>query len=159
MNIGILHGILIGTLSILYLYFIAKMQKWYFHKLFNYKLNNSVLTIYIGSLIMSLINLYYFSDLATQAFLFFANSSSFMEALEYSAIYFVIAFILSILLFRFSFLFVGFLTAENELAELAKDNRELAIMHAFVVIGLSIILGPSLVIIASDYIPYSEIAN
>lgn len=135
------------------------MQKWYFHKLFNYKLNNSVLTIYFGSLIMSLINLYYFSDLATQAFLFFANSSSFMEALEYSAIYFVIAFILSILLFRFSFLFVGFLTAENELAELAKDNRELAIMHAFVVIGLSIILGPSLVIIASDYIPYSEIAN
>lgn len=159
MNIGILHGILIGTLSILYLYFVAKMQKWYFRKLFNYKLNNSVLTIYISSLIMSLINLYYFSDLATQAFLFFANSSFFMKAFEYSAIYFVIAFILSILLFRFSFLFVGSLTAENEMAELAKDNRELAIMHAFVVIGLSIILGPSLVIIASDFIPYSEFAN
>jgi hypothetical protein len=53
-------------------------------------------------------------------------------------------------------LIVGFITPENEDDELIKNNIELAILHAVILISLAIMLAPALVKIEAQFIPYPK---
>jgi hypothetical protein len=64
--------------------------------------------------------------------------------------------VFSLLFFRFSFIIVGFLTPENEEDELIKNNIELAVVHAIILIALSFLIAPALIQIASEFIPYPK---
>jgi uncharacterized membrane protein YjfL (UPF0719 family) len=65
--------------------------------------------------------------------------------------------IFSLVFFRFSFLITALLTKEKEEDELIKNNIELALIHAVILIALSYVIAPSLIQIASKFIPYPKL--
>lgn len=157
MKIELLNLVSTFVLSIFYLFFFAKVQNVFFQKFTNPKKNVAVMILFISSLISASINLVYISHLSTNAGVFFLKNDNYLNAILYPAGYFFSMWLISFLIFRFSFLIVGMLSKENEEDELTKNNIELAIIHAVILISLTAIIAPSLVSIASHFIPYPEL--
>jgi hypothetical protein len=140
----------------LYLFFFAKIQHIFFKKFSQTNKNHAVLIVYVASLIAASINLIHISELTANANRFFLKSSNFVNSLVFSLSYFVGMWVFSLILFRLSFLVVGFLTPENEEDELMKNNVELALIHAIILVALSFVIAPALIQIASEFIPYPK---
>jgi hypothetical protein len=144
------------VLGMLYLFFFAKIQHIFFKKFSQTNKNHAVLIVYVASLIAASINLIHISELTANANRFFLKSSNFVNSLVFSLSYFVGMWVFSLILFRLSFLVVGFLTPENEEDELMKNNVELALIHAIILVALSFVIAPALIQIASEFIPYPK---
>lgn len=144
------------TLGLLYLFMFAKIQHAFFLKLSQPKKNNAVLIVYVASLIAASINLVHIAELTANASRFFLKSENYVNAMMYSFAYFAGMWAFSLLFFRFSFIIISYLTPENEEDELIKNNIELAIVHAIILIALSFVMAPALIRIASEFIPYPE---
>jgi hypothetical protein len=143
-------------LGLIYLFFFAKIQHVFFQKLSQPKKNHAVLVVFVASLIAASINLIHIAELTANANRFFLKTDDYFNALVYSLAYFAGMWVFSLLFFRFSFIIVGFLTPENEEDELIKNNIELAVVHAIILIALSFVIAPALIQIASEFIPYPK---
>lgn len=157
MKSEIINLLTLLTLGLVYLYFFAKVQHQFFLPLSQPKKNNAVLTVFIASLISASINLVHIADLAADAMRFFLKNDNYTSCILFAIGYFTGMWIFSLLLFRLSYLVVGFLTPEKENDELLKNNIEIALIHAVILISLSFIIGPALVKIAAGFIPYPEL--
>jgi hypothetical protein len=139
-----------------YLFLFAKIQHIFFQKLSQPQKNNAVLIVFVASLIAASINLIHIAELTANAIRFFLKSGDYLNSLIFSVSYFAGMWVFSMLFFRFSFVIIGFLTPEKEEDELIKNNIELAVIHAVILIALSFVIAPALIQIASEFIPYPK---
>ena len=114
------------------------------------------ITIFTAALIASSVNLYAVADISSDAISFFLEQKSYIKAAIYALSFFTGTWIFSLILFHGSFLFVSGFTSLDEKQALEANNMELALMHAIILITLSVIISPALMSIASEFIPYPK---
>lgn len=150
-NLGILF-----VFGISYLISFSKMQERYFIK-FGYPNRPFAVTILLlGSIVAASINMIHIAELAASANRFFIQQSEYFKMLVFALSFFSGMWFFSLALFHISFLLLGFITPEDETAELTKNNLEIALLHVVILIALTFIISPALVKLASEFIPYPE---
>ena len=146
----------LGTLTILsifYLFTFARVQSNFFDKYLEEK-NAAILIVFGSSLLAAGINLNHISDTSSDAMRFLISQNDWAKALGFALLFFAGMWIFSYLLFRITFFITGFLTPESELNELRKNNIEIALVHAIIILVLSFVLAPAITRVASHFVPY-----
>ncbi|MDP4815688.1 MAG: hypothetical protein NWR79_14560 [Saprospiraceae bacterium] len=146
----------LGTLTILsifYLFTFARVQSNFFDKYLEEK-NAAILIVFGSSLIAAGINLNHISDTSSDAMRFLISQNEWAKALGFALLFFAGMWIFSYVLFRITFFITGFLTPESELNELRKNNIEIALVHAIIILVLSFVLAPAITRVASHFVPY-----
>jgi len=142
--------------GILYIFTFSKVQNVFYNKISKPK-NNATLIVYLSSIAVASINLIHISDAASDVVLYFLKQESLIKGILFSTTFFSSSWIFSFLFIRGSFYIIGQLTPENEIDELKKDNKEIALIHALIIVGLSFVIAPTLSKIATSFIPYPEL--
>ncbi|NBU91943.1 MAG: hypothetical protein EBS17_03775 [Flavobacteriia bacterium] len=122
-------------------------------------LNHATGLLLVGVLIGFGINLNDLAEIAVTSFFFYAKTSGYLVGILFWFIFAMIAFCISYLLFRFSFLMINWATPENEKEELGKNNWVLATIHAVVYIMLCLVLSESVSLLANTLVDYPEYPN
>ena len=146
----------LGTLTILsifYLFTFARVQSNFFDKYLEEK-NAAILIVFGSSLLAAGINLNHISDTSSDAMRFLISQNEWAKAIGFALLFFAGMWIFSYVLFRITFFITGFLTPESELNELRKNNIEIAIVHAIIILVLSFVLAPAITRVASHFVPY-----
>lgn len=146
----------LGTLTILsifYLFTFARVQSNFFDKYLEEK-NAAILIVFGSSLLAAGINLNHISDTNSDSMRFLISQNEWAKAIGFSLLFFAGMWIFSYILFRVTFFITGFLTPESELNELRKNNMEIALVHAIIILVLSFVLAPALTRVASHFVPY-----
>jgi putative Mn2+ efflux pump MntP len=146
----------LGTLTILsifYLFTFARVQSNFFDKYLEEK-NAAILIVFGSSLLAAGINLNHISDTSSDAMRFLISQNEWAKAIGFALLFFVGMWIFSYVLFRITFFITGFLTPESELNELRKNNIEIALVHAIIILVLSFVLAPAITRVASHFVPY-----
>jgi hypothetical protein len=146
----------LGTLTILsifYLFTFARVQSNFFDKYLEEK-NAAILIVFGSSLLAAGINLNHISDTSSDAMRFLISQNEWAKAIGFALLFFAGMWIFSYVLFRITFFITGFLTPESELNELRKNNIEIALVHAIIILVLSFVLAPAITRIASHFVPY-----
>ena len=146
----------LGTLTILsifYLFTFARVQSNFFDKYLEEK-NAAILTVFGSSLLAAGINLNHISDTSSDAMRFLISQNEWAKAIGFALLFFAGMWIFSYVLFRITFFITGFLTPESELNELRKNNIEIALVHAIIILVLSFVLAPAITRVASHFVPY-----
>jgi uncharacterized membrane protein YjfL (UPF0719 family) len=146
----------LGTLtifSIFYLFTFARVQSNFFDKYLEEK-NAAILIVFGSSLLAAGINLNHISDTSSDAMRFLLSQNQWTKALGFALLFFAGMWIFSYVLFRITFFITGFLTPESELNELRKNNIEIALVHAIIILVLSFVLAPAITRLASHFVPY-----
>ena len=146
----------LGTLTILsifYLFTFARVQSNFFDKYLEEK-NAAILIVFGSSLLAAGINLNHISDTSSDAMRFLISQNEWAKAIGFALPFFAGMWIFSYLLFRITFFITGFLTPESELNELRKNNIEIALIHAIIILVLSFVLAPAITRVASHFVPY-----
>jgi putative Mn2+ efflux pump MntP len=146
----------LGTLTILsifYLFTFARVQSNFFDKYLEEK-NAAILIVFGSSLLAAGINLNHISDTSSDAMRFLISQNDWAKALGFALLFFAGMWIFSYVLFRITFFITGFLTPESELNELRKNNIEIALVHAIIILVLSFVLAPAITRVASHFVPY-----
>jgi uncharacterized membrane protein YjfL (UPF0719 family) len=145
-----------GTLTILsifYLFTFARVQSNFFDKYLEEK-NAAILIVFGSSLLAAGINLNHISDTSSDAMRFLISQNEWAKAIGFALLFFAGMWIFSYVLFRITFFITGFLTPESELNELRKNNIEIALVHAIIILVLSFVLAPAITRVASHFVPY-----
>jgi uncharacterized membrane protein YjfL (UPF0719 family) len=146
----------LGTLTILsifYLFTFARVQSNFFDKYLEEK-NAAILIVFGSSLLAAGINLNHISDTSSDAMRFLISQNEWAKAIGFALLFFAGMWIFSYVLFRITFFITGFLTPESELNELRKNNIEIALVHAIIILVLSFVLAPAITRLASHFVPY-----
>ena len=146
----------LGTLTILsifYLFTFARVQSNFFDKYLEEK-NAAILIVFGSSLLAAGINLNHISDTSSDAMRFLISQNEWAKAIGFALLFFAGMWIFSYVLFRITFFITGFLTPESELNELRKNNIEIALVHAIIILVLSFVLAPAITRVASHFVPY-----
>ena len=146
----------LGTLTILsifYLFTFARVQSNFFDKYLEEK-NAAILIVFGSSLLAAGINLNHISDTSSDAMRFLISQNEWAKAIGFALLFFAGMWIFSYVLFRITFFITGFLTPESELNELRKNNIEIALVHAIIILVLSFVLAPAITRVASYFVPY-----
>ena len=146
----------LGTLTILsifYLFTFARVQSNFFDKYLEEK-NAAILIVFGSSLLAAGINLNHISDTSSDAMRFLISQKEWAKAIGFALLFFAGMWIFSYVLFRITFFITGFLTPESELNELRKNNIEIALVHAIIILVLSFVLAPAITRVASHFVPY-----
>ena len=146
----------LGTLTILsifYLFTFAQVQSNFFDKYLEEK-NAAILIVFGSSLLAAGINLNHISDTSSDAMRFLISQNEWAKAIGFALLFFAGMWIFSYVLFRITFFITGFLTPESELNELRKNNIEIALIHAIIILVLSFVLAPAITRVASHFVPY-----
>jgi uncharacterized membrane protein YjfL (UPF0719 family) len=146
----------LGTLTILsifYLFTFARVQSNFFDKYLEEK-NAAILSVFGSSLLAAGINLNHISDTSSDAMRFLISQNEWAKAIGFALLFFAGMWIFSYVLFRVTFFITGFLTPESELNELRKNNIEIALVHAIIILVLSFVLAPAITRVASHFVPY-----
>jgi len=146
----------LGTLtimSIFYLFSFARVQSNFFDKYLEEK-NAAILIVFGASLLAAGINLSHISNTSSDAMRFLISQNEWAKSIGFSLAFFAGMWVFSYLLFRFTFLITGFLTPESELDELRRNNIEIALVHAIIILILSFVLAPAMTRVASHFVPY-----
>ena len=146
----------LGTLTILsifYLFTFARVQSNFFDKYLVEK-NAAILIVFGSSLLAAGINLNHISDTSSDAMRFLISQNEWAKAIGFALLFFAGMWIFSYVLFRVTFFITGFLTPESELNELRKNNIEIALVHAIIILVLSFVLAPAITRVASHFVPY-----
>lgn len=146
----------LGTLTILsifYLFTFARVQSNFFDKYLEEK-NAAILIVFGSSLLAAGINLNHISDTSSDAMRFLISQNEWAKAIGFALLFFAGMWVFSYVLFRITFFITGFLTPESELNELRKNNIEIAIVHAIIILVLSFVLAPAITRVASHFVPY-----
>ena len=145
----------LGTLTILsifYLFTFARVQSNFFDKYLEEK-NAAILIVFGSSLLAAGINLNHISDTSSDAMRFLISQNEWAKAIGFALLFFAGMWIFSYVLFRITFFITGFLTPESELNELRKNNIEIALVHAIIILVLSFVLAPAITRVASHFVP------
>ena len=146
----------LGTLTILsifYLFTFARVQSNFFDKYLEEK-NAAILIVFGSSLLAAGINLNHISDTSSDAMRFLISQNEWAKAIGFALLFFAGMWIFSYVLFRITFFITGFLTPESELNELRKNNIEIALVHAIIILVLSFVLAPAITRVASHFVHY-----
>ena len=146
----------LGTLTILsifYLFTFARVQSNFFDKYLEEK-NAAILIVFGSSLLAAGINLNHISDTSSDAMRFLISQNEWAKAIGFPLLFFAGMWVFSYVLFRITFFITGFLTPESELNELRKNNIEIALVHAIIILVLSFVLAPAITRVASHFVPY-----
>jgi putative Mn2+ efflux pump MntP len=146
----------LGTLTILsifYLFTFARVQSNFFDKYLEEK-NAAILIVFGSSLLAAGINLNHISDTSSDAMRFLISQNEWAKAIGFALLFFAGMWVFSYVLFRITFFITGFLTPESELNELRKNNVEIALVHAIIILVLSFVLAPAITRVASHFVPY-----
>jgi uncharacterized membrane protein YjfL (UPF0719 family) len=146
----------LGTLTILsifYLFTFARVQSNFFDKYLEEK-NAAILIVFGSSLLAAGINLNHISDTSSDAMRFLISQNEWAKAIGFALLFFAGMWIFSYVLFRITFFITGFLTPESELNELRKNNIDIALVHAIIILVLSFVLAPAITRVASHFVPY-----
>ena len=146
----------LGTLTILsifYLFTFARVQSNFFDKYLEEK-NAAILIVFGSSLLAAGINLNHISDTSSDAMRFLISQNEWAKAIGFALLFFAGMWIFSYVIFRITFFITGFLTPESELNELRKNNIEIALIHAIIILVLSFVLAPAITRVASHFVPY-----
>ncbi|MFN5091123.1 MAG: hypothetical protein ACK5F6_14055 [Bacteroidota bacterium] len=146
----------LGTLTILsifYLFTFARVQSNFFDKYLEEK-NAAILIVFGSSLLAAGINLNHISDTSSDAMRFLISQNEWAKAIGFALLFFAGMWVFSYVLFRITFFITGFLTPESELNELRKNNIEIALIHAIIILVLSFVLAPAITRVASHFVPY-----
>ena len=146
----------LGTLTILsifYLFTFARVQSNFFDKYLEEK-NAAILIVFGSSLLAAGINLNHISDTSSDAMRFLISQNEWAKAIGFALLFFAGMWVFSYVLFRITFFITGFLTPEYELNELRKNNIEIALVHAIIILVLSFVLAPAITRVASHFVPY-----
>ena len=146
----------LGTLTILsifYLFTFARVQSNFFDKYLEEK-NAAILIVFGSSLLAAGINLNHISDTSSDSMRFLISQNEWAKAIGFALLFFAGMWIFSYVLFRITFFITGFLTPESELNELRKNNIEIALIHAIIILVLSFVLAPAITRVASHFVPY-----
>jgi uncharacterized membrane protein YjfL (UPF0719 family) len=146
----------LGTLTILsifYLFTFARVQSNFFDKYLEEK-NAAILIVFGSSLLAAGINLNHISDTSSDAMRFLISQNEWAKAIGFALLFFAGMWLFSYVLFRITFFITGFLTPESELNELRKNNIEIALVHAIIILVLSFVLAPAITRVASHFVPY-----
>ena len=149
----------LGTLTILsifYLFTFARVQSNFFDKYLEQK-NAAILIVFGSSLLAAGINLNHISDTSSDAMRFLISQNEWAKAIGFPLLFFAGMWIFSYVLFRITFFITGFLTPESELNELRKNNIEIALIHAIIILVLSFVLAPAITRVASHFVPYPNL--
>ncbi len=149
----------LGTLTILsifYLFTFARVQSNFFDKYLEQK-NAAILIVFGSSLLAAGINLNHISDTSSDAMRFLISQNEWAKAIGFALLFFAGMWIFSYVLFRITFFITGFLTPESELNELRKNNIEIALIHAIIILVLSFVLAPAITRVASHFVPYPNL--
>jgi hypothetical protein len=141
--------------GIVYIFTFAKVQNLFFSKISNPK-NQATVVLFIASITSACVNLFHIADAASDALLFFLEHNDIIKGILFVSGFFIGAWIFSFLFFRLSFFIVGYLTPENEVDELIKNNKEISWLHALIIIALTFVISPPLSKIATNLIPYPQ---
>lgn len=128
-------------------------------KSISYPYSHATGVLFFGVILGFGLNLSTFSEVASSAFYFYAAADEMGKGALYMISFAAVAFVFSYLMFRLSFAVVGIATAENEKAELAKNNYTLAGLHLVIYNITCFIVNESLVEYASTFISYSQFPN
>jgi hypothetical protein len=142
-------------LGIIYIFTFSKVQDLFFSKITKPK-NQSSIILFIASIGSACVNLFHISAAASDALLFFLEHDNILKGILFATGFFAGAWIFSLLFFRLSFFIIGNLTPENEVDELVKNNKEIAWLHAVIIIALTFVISPPLSKIATSLIPYPQ---
>jgi hypothetical protein len=156
MTHNIINLLSLLILGIVYIFTFSKIQNSFFSKITHPK-NQATLIVFISSITSAVINLIHISDAASDAMLFFLDNNQLLKGMIFSISFFAGAWVFSWGFFRLSFFIIGNLTPENEMDELIKNNKEIAWLHAIIIIGLTFVIAPALVKIATAFIPYPKL--
>lgn len=149
----LLNIVLLIVLGVVYLMSFTKVQLVYFNKLSSTR-TNAISILFLSSIFAAGLILFDISKSMSDAYNFFYGQNNFGMAFLYLGLYFLGAWGFSIGLFHASFFLVSMLTKENEKSELMKNNVEIALIHAAVLLILSLMIAPALSSFASSFIPY-----
>jgi hypothetical protein len=116
--------------------------------------NAAILIVFGSSLLAAGINLNHISDTSSDAMRFLISQNEWAKAIGFALLFFAGMWIFSYVLFRITFFITGFLTPESELNELRKNNIEIALVHAIIILVLSFVLAPAITRLASHFVPY-----
>lgn len=114
------------------------------------------ITVRTAALAAASINLYGISEIASDAAYLFLESDNYWKAVSFSAGFYGAMWAISLLLIGASFLLVGLLTPEKERTQLAKNNMELALSHAVILVTLAFLISPALVRVANQFVPFPK---
>ncbi|MFN6019187.1 MAG: hypothetical protein ACK49F_02240 [Bacteroidota bacterium] len=146
----------LGTLTILSIFYLctfARVQSNFFDKYLEEK-NAAILIVFGSSLLAAGINLNHISDTSSDAMRFLISQNEWAKAIGFALLFFAGMWVFSYVLFRITFFITGFLTPESELNELRKNNIEIALIHAIIILVLSFVLAPAITRVASHFVPY-----
>ena len=152
----LINILILVVLGVVYLMSFTKVQATYFNKL-SANRTNAISILYISSILAGGLVLFDISKTMTDAYNFFYDENKLGSAFLYIGLYFASAWIFSLGLFHASFFLVSKLTKEDEKAELLKNNVEIALVHAAVLLILSLMVAPALSSFAGSFIPYPEL--
>lgn len=152
----IINIALLIIFGVLYLTSFTKIQSMYFNKIWKVR-SNAITILYLGSILSAGIVLIDISKSMNDAYSYFYDQDQFVNALFFLFLYFIGAWVFSLGLFHSSFILVSIITKENEQNELSNNNSELALVHAAIIILLSLVVAPTLAQLASSFIPYPEL--
>jgi hypothetical protein len=153
---NLLNLLSLVILGIIYIFTFSKVQNVFFSKISQPK-NQATIIVYIASIAAACVNLIHISDAASDALLFFLEQESIVKGILYSVAFFASVWVFSFVFFRASFFIVGSLTPENEMDELIKNNKEIAWLHALIIVALTFVIAPALSKIATSFIPYPKL--
>jgi hypothetical protein len=152
----IINLILLIVLGILYLTSYTKIQIRYFNNIYTAR-NNAITIIYLASVFSSGLILLDISKVMSDAFSFYYSSHNLTNGILFIGLYFILAWGVSFGLFHTSFKMVSLLTKEKEKEELKNNNVELALIHACILIILSLIIASPLSQFCASLIEYPEL--
>jgi len=158
MKIAISNLVLTLFFSLSYFYIAYKVLRAFFEKI-SRPLSHASHVLLLCSLLGFGIILYNISDIATNAFQFYAIKSQIGKGIMYYILFGIFGFLSSLFLFHISLFLVKIVTKENEKAELARNNYQIAGIHAAIFILLCLILSSSLASVAHKMIAYPRFPN
>lgn len=149
----VVNLVILSVLGIIYLLTYTRVKKRYLEKLIGGH-NRSTFILLISGLLSASINLYNITEAISDAVIYFVKIDHLLKAMSFAFSFIVTSWIFSMILFKYSFYIVGFITEENEKKELINDNYRLALLHGVILTSLSLIISPAIVKIAISLIPY-----
>jgi hypothetical protein len=154
----ILNVVVAVLVTVIYLIGAMKIVLPLFKTITN-PLSGATGVLLFGTILGFGITLNNFSGVATSALHFYAAQNNIAQGIGYWLLFALIAFVFSYIVFRLSFAMVGIASAENEKAELAKNNYTIAGLHVVVFNIVCLVVSQSLVDLANTLVQYPQFPN
>jgi hypothetical protein len=158
MKSELMNLIVVLVISIIYMMAAIKVLLPFFQGVSN-PMTNATILLFAGVLFGFGLTLHHFSDVASSALHYYSSKQQMMTGVGYWILFASMAFAFSFLVFHLSFQLIGFVTKENEKAELARNNFQLAGIHMVVFIILCIVVTKPLSDLANTLVNYPKFPN